>query len=356
MGVASERHDSTVSGESRSTRRELLATLGGAWAVAAAGCGALNEDEEEEEGNGNDQSDDNAADIEASVTVETREPTTVGSESGTLHGTLLEMEGYSTVDCYFQYREEGAEWAGTEPESLSSPGGFSADLSGLVPDTEYECRAVGEVDGTAVTGGRRPFVTRPDPETAQVEADNLRLFYEEEATGRTAIAQAEVENVGGGPSPPITFETTWYDEERNEVETSSTRLETLQPGETWLVQTTPQDVDDEVIGSVTSTTTVEGEPPAPPEQFSLTESGLRISDVGAEVTGIVENTGTETASVEAIGRVFDGEGHVVADSRASVSDVAAGDTRPFSATIVGHKADRVTEAFDHGVVLNRADR
>jgi len=339
-----------VSGESRSTRRELLATLGGVSVVATAGCGALNEDEEEE--TGDDGSDDSPADVESSVTVATREPTTVGSESGTLHGTLEEMGGYSAVDCYFQYRETGADWTVTEAESLSSPGEFSAELSGLAPDTEYECRAVGEVDGTAVTGSSRSFATRPDPETAQVETDNLRLLYEEDVTGRTAIAQAAVENAGGGPSPPIVFETTWYDEERNEIEMGSTRLETLRPGETWLVQVTPQDVDDEAVGSVTATTTVEGEPPSPPEQFRVTESTIRTDDVQDEVTGIVENTGTETASVEAIGRVFDGDGNVIADSRASVRNVAAGDTRPFSATFVGHEADRIDESFDHGVVLD----
>jgi len=158
-----------VSRRSRSTRRELLASLGAASAVATAGCGLLNEEGNGDGGgNGGDDAEttDGNGDADPRLAVETREATTVGSRSGVLHGRLGGMGGYSTVDCYFQYRETGAEWTDTARQSLSSPGEFSQELSGLSPDTEYAFRAVGEAGGGAVTGDARTFTTRPDPATA----------------------------------------------------------------------------------------------------------------------------------------------------------------------------------------------
>jgi hypothetical protein len=342
-----------VSGESRSTRRELLATLGGAWAVAAAGCGALSEDDE---ANGDDEADGDGDGTETepdpSFIVETSQPTTVGSESGTLQGSLAEMAQLDTVDCYFEYRQEGGTWTATAGQSLSSTGEFSRELSGLAPDTDYEFRAVGEAGGATDAGEVRTFTTRPDPAVAQVETDNLRLRSEADGTDEVTVAQAKLTNEGGDNSEPIVFEVTWYDEERTEIDVTSARLETLRPEETWLAQVTPGDADSDDVASITSTTTVEGEQPTPLETFSVTESSLRTEDIQTEVTGIVENTGTETASVDAIARVFDEEGHVVADSRASMRNVSAGDTRPFSATFVGRDADRIDGTFDHGVLLD----
>lgn len=344
-----------MAGKSRSTRRELLAAFGAASAAATAGCGLLNDDGNGDDGgNGADDGEttDGNGDADTQLVVETRQATTVGSQSGILHGRLGEMDGYSTVDSYFEYRETGAEWTDTAQQSLSSPGEFSQELSDLSPDTEYVFRAVGEAGDGAVTGDARTFTTRPDPATAQITTDNLTLFVEEDGTDRVTVAQAAVENVGGGDSAPVTLGITWYDEEQTELGTDTTTLETLRPDETWLAQVTPGDVDGEAVASVTSETTVEGEPPTPVAGLGVAESALQTGEYPTEVTGAVENTGEEAVSPEPIARVFDEDGRVVADSRASMPTVPAGGTQRFAVGFFRRDAARIRAAFDHEVILD----
>lgn len=337
-----------MSGEPRLTRRGLLATLGGASAVATAGCGSGNEDEEVPADDG--ESTDNTGNVDPELGVETREPTTVGPRSGVLQGTLGEMGGYSTVDCYFQHREGNGEWTETLGQSLSSPGEFSREVSDLSPDTGYEYRAVGEAGDTAATGEVRAFTTRPDPAAAQITTDSLTLFFEE--SDEVAVAEAAIENVGGGDSAPITLGVTWYDEEQTELGTSTTTLETLGSNETWLAQVTPRDADDEAVASVTAETTIEGEPPDPLDGLRVTESELRVEDYPTEVSGTVENTRDEATSPEPITRVFDEAGRVVADSRTSMPEVPAGGTQRFAASFFRRAAARIRPEFDHEVILD----
>lgn len=67
----------------------------------------------------------------------------VGIDEATINGTLANMMGEATVDCYFQYREVGAEeWTATSAQELSEVGAFNEVLSSLDGSTNYEFRAV----------------------------------------------------------------------------------------------------------------------------------------------------------------------------------------------------------------------
>ena len=69
----------------------------------------------------------------------------------TLRGEIKDLGGASTVDVGFQHRRrKGVEelytpelpWIDTTFQSRSSPGPFSAEVSGLQPGVEYEYRVV----------------------------------------------------------------------------------------------------------------------------------------------------------------------------------------------------------------------
>lgn len=347
-----------MSYRSRLTRRNLLATLGGATAVTTAGCGVLDSDEEGGE-NGEDGGDGNgeqSTNSDLQIQVQTRPPTTVGSRSVILRGRLTDLGAYGTVDCSFQYRQSGGEWNRTPTQSLSAPEEFSEELSGLSPATDYEIRAVAEADGRSKTAEFESFTTRPDPGTAQVTADDLMLFFEGSGDDRTAIAEAAVENDGGDASGRITLEITWYNDDRTALTTSTETLETLLPEETWLVQVTDQGVDDDVVASVTAETTVEDEPPARPDRVEVAQSRLDAAEYPIEITGAVENTGEDAISTVPIGRAFDDEGNVVADSRASTLDVPPGEQRRFVAGFFRRAAERIDNGFDHDVLLDHPGR
>ena len=96
--------------------------------------------------------------------VSTDSATEVAGDSATLNGTLDDLDGASSADVYFEYRETGASsWTTTSTRTLSSTGSFSQSVSGLDTGTEYEYRAVGSAgDGDTDTGGTVTFTTDGD--------------------------------------------------------------------------------------------------------------------------------------------------------------------------------------------------
>jgi hypothetical protein len=88
------------------------------------------------------------------LTVSTASPSSVETTSATISGSLDELGGASSVDCYFEWRATGAStWNTTIAQSLSSTGMFTADLSGLKESVEYEYRAVGNTSADGTTAG-----------------------------------------------------------------------------------------------------------------------------------------------------------------------------------------------------------
>lgn len=93
--------------------------------------------------------------------VTTDAPTNVSDSSATLNGSLDDLGGASSVDCYFEWREVGASsWTTTATQTLSATGSFSEDVTGLSSGTDYEYRAVADAsDGDADTGSTLTFTT-----------------------------------------------------------------------------------------------------------------------------------------------------------------------------------------------------
>lgn len=98
-----------------------------------------------------------------SPAVTTEAPSNVGTTSATLNGTLDDLGGASSVDCYFTWRKVGArawEWKSTPIQTLRATGSFSANVSGLEDGVEYEYKAVAETsDGDSDAGTTASFTT-----------------------------------------------------------------------------------------------------------------------------------------------------------------------------------------------------
>ncbi|RKD89200.1 pectate lyase [Halopiger aswanensis] len=91
----------------------------------------------------------------------TDEATDVTADGVTLHGTLDDLGGADAADCYFEYREVPREsWQRTDARTLSEPGSFSAEVSGLDTRRYYEFRAAVEAgDGDSAVGSTAQFAT-----------------------------------------------------------------------------------------------------------------------------------------------------------------------------------------------------
>lgn len=93
------------------------------------------------------------------VDVSTESATDVSDAAATLHGLLADLGGASSVDVYFEYGPASQSLTNrTAPNTRSSTGNFSANLSRLDSGTEYGFRAVAEAsDGTTDTGTVKMF-------------------------------------------------------------------------------------------------------------------------------------------------------------------------------------------------------
>ncbi|AHZ22392.1 serine protease [Haloferax mediterranei ATCC 33500] len=102
---------------------------------------------------------------DTNVAVSTDGASSVGETSVTFNGSLTDLGGASSADCYFEYRETGTStWSTTSTQTLSSTGTFSQSVSGLEDGVDYEYRAVADAsDGDTDTGSSVTFTTTDDP-------------------------------------------------------------------------------------------------------------------------------------------------------------------------------------------------
>lgn len=74
--------------------------------------------------------------------VTTLNASNITHNSGTINGTLVSLEGETTVNVYFQYRNAGGEWVSTSPIAKIGIGNFSFNMTDLSLATQYEYRTV----------------------------------------------------------------------------------------------------------------------------------------------------------------------------------------------------------------------
>lgn len=81
--------------------------------------------------------------------------------TATLNGYLDSLQGYGSVDCWFQYYTGAGSWTdnSTPPDTLTATGQFSEGISGLTANTSYHCRAVASSTGGTTYGSDLPFTT-----------------------------------------------------------------------------------------------------------------------------------------------------------------------------------------------------
>jgi hypothetical protein len=134
-------------------------------------------------------------------TVTTDAPTDVGTTSATLNGTLDDLGGASSADCYFEWRETGADtWTSTPAQTLSATGSYSESLTGLADGVEYEHRTVADAsDGDASTGTTVSLTTGDDPPTVSTGSAT-------DVTGSTATLNGTLDDLGGASSADCHFE------------------------------------------------------------------------------------------------------------------------------------------------------
>lgn len=98
--------------------------------------------------------------VVASQVVQTDPDSSLASTSVTLNGTLLDMDGQSSITCYFRYRRVGEENnTKTADQALSSVQSFSESVTGLTSGVQYEYWAIAESGSETLTGGIEGFTT-----------------------------------------------------------------------------------------------------------------------------------------------------------------------------------------------------
>jgi len=98
-------------------------------------------------------------------TVETNGATGITGDSAVLNGNLIALGTASKVDVTFCYGLQPGEFTHTAWQTLSAPGSFQANLTGLTSDTLYYFRAVAQGDGYNVDGAELTFRTSRIPPT-----------------------------------------------------------------------------------------------------------------------------------------------------------------------------------------------
>jgi hypothetical protein len=136
-----------------------------------------------------------------SPTLTTGDVTSLEEDRATATATLEALGSADSCAVWFSYRVSGGSWQETDRQTLSSPGEFAADLTGLSADSEYEYRARAEGDdGTYGYGGGRTFTTDT---LLGVTTDAVTALDENAAT-----LEGTLTDTGGADSVSVGF--TYY--------------------------------------------------------------------------------------------------------------------------------------------------
>jgi|GEM_PF-330517 hypothetical protein len=143
-----------------------------------------------------------ASDQETSVSVTTAEAADVGETTATLNGVLTDLGGADSADVSFEWGPSGDLSNATTPQTVSTTGSFSEELTGLESGTDYEFRAVAEAsDGDTGAGGVATFTTGTADTTVLVTTDGATDVAETSATLNGSLT-----DLGGADSADVSFE------------------------------------------------------------------------------------------------------------------------------------------------------
>jgi len=109
---------------------------------------------------------------EAPPSVTTSDATDVGVNSATLNGNLDDLGTASTVHVSFEWGTTSAYGNETTPVTKTSTGAFSANLSGLSPNSTYHFRAKAVGNGTSY-GSDKSFTTTFNPMVYDEDGDGV---------------------------------------------------------------------------------------------------------------------------------------------------------------------------------------
>ncbi|WP_434521296.1 CARDB domain-containing protein [Halorubrum sp. AS12] len=143
---------------------------------------------------------------DAFVSVTTLSVSNVGDDSATVDGELTEMPGVDEVDVGVEYRQTGASsWLSEAAGSLTSPGTFSANLTGLSAATDYEARATADAvnDPASDVGGIVAWTTDAPANLDEEFDDFSRWDFSGLSSSEASISSTRV-------APASTNDTSMY--------------------------------------------------------------------------------------------------------------------------------------------------
>jgi hypothetical protein len=155
---------------------------------------------------------------QAALAVQTRNPTSVGSASANLNGTLLSLGSAGLVQVAFEWGTTPGYGNTTNLQNLGGPADFSATLSGLAASTTYYFRAVVRTPDSTSYGGNQSFTTSAlPPANPAVETASAN-----ELKSTTATLNGNLRSVGG--NGPVR---TWFEYGRDTGYGTSTQPSNL---------------------------------------------------------------------------------------------------------------------------------
>lgn len=132
------------------------------------------------------------------LSVETDSVDDIDTSTAWVTGDLTELEGYESATVWFEWGESSTTLPNTSAaQTLGSAGEFVEELFDLTSGTEYEVRAVAEVDGTVKSGETLTFTTDEDESSSNPDPgavpDITHLTGRDVSSQRNPHVDAELE-------------------------------------------------------------------------------------------------------------------------------------------------------------------
>ncbi|WEL26502.1 FxLYD domain-containing protein [Haloferax volcanii] len=202
---------------------------------------------------------------------------------------------------------------------------------------------------TTSTATPTPTPTRTPEKEPSISIESSELKKRETSYQTEAYIIATIKNNGNGASGEIRAKGRFYDENDNLLDSTSTSLHYLKPGEVW--ECYLPYFDD---GNKVKSHTLDGDfetvaPRFEIDGLSVADTKLNKGDYSATITGTIKNNLTEDADfLRALAR-FWRDDKILANGLANITDVPAGENWSFEADYMGY-GSRWEDANGHDVV------